>query len=48
LPEVRREVFSLLLRHEVRFFAVVRDKLTVVEYIRQRNQVSTSDARSDS
>jgi len=48
LPEVRREVFSLLLRHEMRFFAVVRDKLTVVEYVRQRDQVSTNDARSDS
>lgn len=38
LPEVRREVFSLLLRHEVRFFAVVRDKRKVVEYVRQRNE----------
>ena len=45
---MRREVFSLLLRHEMRFFAVVRDKLTVVEYVRQRNQVSMSDAMSDS
>lgn len=38
LPEVRREVFSLLLRHELRFFAVVRDKRKVVEYVRQRNE----------
>jgi hypothetical protein len=38
LPEVRREVFSLLLHHEMRFFAVVRDKLKVVEYVRQRNE----------
>ena len=36
LPEVRREVFSLLLRHRLRFFAVVRDKHKVVEYVRQR------------
>ncbi|MEE8391931.1 MAG: hypothetical protein V3S14_14195 [Anaerolineae bacterium] len=27
LPEVRREVFSLLLRHQMHFFAVVRDNL---------------------
>ena len=38
LPEVRREVFALLLRHEFRFFAVVRDKIKVVEYVRQRNE----------
>ena len=38
VPEVRREVFYLLLRHEVRFFAVVRDKLKVLEYVRQRNE----------
>ncbi len=38
LPEVRREVFSLLLRHDMRFFAVVRDKAKVVEYVRQRNE----------
>jgi len=31
LPEVRREVFSLLLRHQMHFFAVVRDKLKVVK-----------------
>lgn len=38
LPEVRREVFGLLHRHEIRFFAVVRDKAKVVEYVRQRNE----------
>jgi hypothetical protein len=38
LPEVRREVFALLRRHELRFFAVVRDKAKVVEYVRQRNE----------
>lgn len=36
LPEVRREVFSLLLRHDLRFFAVVRDKLAVLEYVSRR------------
>jgi len=39
LPEVRREVFSVLLRHPVRFFAVVRDKARVLEYVRHRNEV---------
>jgi hypothetical protein len=38
LPEVRREVFSVLLRHELRFFAVVRDKLAVLEYVRHRGE----------
>jgi len=39
LPEVRREVFRILLNHEIRFFAIVRDKTKVLEYIRQRNEV---------
>jgi len=38
LPEVRREVFRLLLTHDVQFFAVVRNKASVLEYVRQRNQ----------
>lgn len=37
LPEVRREVFSLLLKQDLRFFAVVRDKNKVLDYVRQRN-----------
>lgn len=36
LPEVRREVLSILSRHELRFFAVVRDKREVLEYVRRR------------
>lgn len=36
--EVRREVFALLRRHELRFFAAVRNKHKVVEYVRQRNE----------
>jgi hypothetical protein len=39
LPEVRREVFRVLMKHEVRFFAIVRDKRKMLEYIRQRNEV---------
>lgn len=42
VPEVRREVFHLLLRHDLRFFAVVRNKHKVVEYVRQRNEQDAS------
>lgn len=37
IPEVRREVFLLLMRHEVRFFAVVRDKQRIVKLVREHN-----------
>ena len=37
VPEVRREVFALLQKHEFRFLAVVRDKQKVLEYVRRRN-----------
>ncbi|MFV2045703.1 MAG: DUF3800 domain-containing protein [Anaerolineales bacterium] len=40
--EVRREVFSLLRKQELRFIAVVRDKRKVLEYVRQRNERETS------
>ncbi len=39
LPEVRREVFALLRKHELRFLAVVRNKQRVLEYVRRRNAV---------
>ena len=36
LPEVRREVFALLKNSPgLRFFAVVTDKMRVLEYVRQ-------------
>jgi len=38
VPEVRREVFSLLMKFDLRFFAVVRNKSKVIEYVRQRNE----------
>ena len=39
LPEVRRDVFRLLRDTKgLRFFAVVADKLSVLEYVRQRNK----------
>ncbi len=38
LPEVRREVFSLLMnRKDLRFFAIVRDKASVLSYVKSRN-----------
>jgi hypothetical protein len=43
LPEVRREVFALLSRQDIRFFAVVRDKQAVLEYVRQRNEQDRAD-----
>jgi hypothetical protein len=43
LPEVRREVFSLLRNTpDLRFFAVVTDKLRVLEYVHQRNELESS------
>ena len=38
MPEVRREVFKLLMRHDLRFYAVVRDKRELAAYVRQRNE----------
>ena len=38
LPEIRREVYSILVRHEMQFFAVVRDKRRIVDLVRKFNQ----------
>lgn len=42
VPEVRREMFSLIMRHELRFYAVVRDKRQVLSYVRQQNERDTA------
>jgi len=42
LPEVRREVFSLLLSQDLRFFAVIRDKASTLEYVRSRNKMDAA------
>ncbi len=42
VPEVRREVFSLLQKHECRFLAVVRDKQRVLKYVQRRNTLDLS------
>lgn len=38
LSEIRREVLALIQRQDVRFSAVVRDKLSVLAYVRSRNK----------
>jgi hypothetical protein len=42
LPEVRREVFAVLQKHEFRFMAVVRNKEQVLDYVKRRNVVDVS------
>lgn len=37
VPEVRREVFAVLRKFDLRFLAVVRNKVKVLDYVRQRN-----------
>ena len=37
-PEVRREVFKLLLKHEIKFYAVVRNKTDLANFVRQQNR----------
>jgi hypothetical protein len=39
LPEVRREVFSILRKYDLRFFAALRNKYKVLDYVRQRNDI---------
>ncbi|MDD2710990.1 MAG: hypothetical protein PHV34_23685 [Verrucomicrobiae bacterium] len=41
LPEVRREMFKLLGSHRLHFSAVVRDKQSVLAYVRSRNENSS-------
>ena len=40
IPEVRREVYALLMRHEMKFFAVVRDKRRIVQLVQEHNKNS--------
>ena len=42
VQEVRHKVFSLLVQHEMRFFAVVRDKQKILAYVRKRNKQDTA------
>ena len=38
VAEVRREVFKVLMALDLRFYAVVRDKAALLDYVRQRNE----------
>jgi hypothetical protein len=38
VPEVRREVYKLLARHDIRFYAVVREMRSVLAYVAERNR----------
>ncbi|MEW8333947.1 MAG: hypothetical protein AB2692_23665, partial [Candidatus Thiodiazotropha sp.] len=42
LPEIRREVFKLLLKKKLRFYAVVRDKRDLATYVQQQNERDTT------
>ncbi len=37
-PEMRREVLKLLLEHDIRFYAVVRNKHDLANFIKQQNR----------
>ncbi|MEK6677714.1 MAG: DUF3800 domain-containing protein [Planctomycetota bacterium] len=39
LAEIRRDVFAVLARHDLRFFAVVRDKRRIVQLVRDHNRI---------
>lgn len=38
VPEVRREVLNLLMRHRLHFYAAVKSKLAVLSYVRYQNE----------
>ncbi len=38
LPEIRREVLALLLKHDVQFYAVVRDKQVITQKVLEHNR----------
>jgi hypothetical protein len=43
LPEVRREVFSILMkRKDLKFFAIIKDKNQLLSYVRQRNTADSN------
>jgi hypothetical protein len=42
IPEIRREVYALLMRHPMKFFAVVRDKKRIVQLVQEHNKRSPS------
>jgi len=47
LPEIRRDVFSLLQNHDTKFFAVIRDKHTMLAEVRFMNSPMMRDRQPD-
>jgi len=41
-PEIRVKVFELILNHDFKFFAVIKDMKCVLEYVKSRNQMDSS------
>lgn len=41
VPEVRREVFKVLAKHDMKFYGVVRDMRAVLTYVQERNARDT-------
>jgi hypothetical protein len=41
VAEVRREVFAVLMQHKLRFYAAVRSKSALLDYLKQKNQLDT-------
>ena len=41
-PEVRREVYKLLLKKQLRFYAVVKNKSDLAAFVRQQNEREAS------
>lgn len=39
VAEVRREVFRVLMQHDLRFYAAVRSKSALLDYVKQRNRL---------
>lgn len=41
VAEVRREVFAVLIQHDLRFYAAVRSKSALLDYVKQKNQLES-------
>ena len=48
LPEVRREVFKVLLKHDIRFYAVVRNKQVVLDKVIEHQEKKPTDRSASS
>lgn len=41
VPEVRRDVFKVLMAHDLRFYAIIRDKMVLASAVRIRNETDS-------